>query len=266
MAANTNLKNALQDARLTLEEFAAILSVDPKSVGRWIAGTSTRTRVTVPPTVELDGESSTSPRPSTSDHLRAWADGDSPTAPDPVEFIAGSDGPVDILDTDTWFELAGPVADALIAHAAAGHQVRVASNAPLPNLAPLIRQAGIELRCVDANEPALIRTASALLIATRLGGFADQSAALFYVEADGSNGFYDRLDTLFETLWQDPVEIITTVDQLELYRTNAYDDLEDNIRADPKSELDNGGSSAARQPDVSRPPVQSAQPARRGPG
>jgi transcriptional regulator with XRE-family HTH domain len=280
MAANHNLKNALQDAGLTLEEFATILSVDPKSVGRWIAGTSTpypRHRAAISralaleeadlwpePTrraVELDGNPNAPSRASTAGRLRGWADSDDPTAPDPVEFIVGADGPIDVLDSDVWVQLSGPVANALIARAAGGHPVRVASSAPRPHLGSLLRQAGIELRCVDAQETDLIRANTTMLIATRLGGFADQAPALFHVEADGADALYDRLSTLFDTLWEDPVEIIATVDQLEAYRTNAYHDPEDDTDDEPESELDNSGSSAASQPDVSNAP-----PARRWPG
>jgi transcriptional regulator with XRE-family HTH domain len=283
MAANHNLKNALQDAGLTLEEFAAVLSVDPKSVGRWIAGTSTpypRHRAAISralaleeadlwpeharPTVELDGEPNTPARERISGRLRGWADSDDPTAPDPVELVTGADGPIDILDADIWVQLAGPVADAISAHAAAGHPVRVASGAPRPYMDSLIRQAGIQLRCVDAQETDLIRTNTTMLIATRLGAFADQAPALFHVEADGPDGLYDRLSTLFDTLWEDPVEIIATVDQLEAYRTNAYDDPEDDTDDDPESDGD--GSNAGAGSDVLSPSAESASPARRWPG
>lgn len=39
--ANENLKSALKNAGMTPEEFASIIQVDPKSVQRWIAGTTT---------------------------------------------------------------------------------------------------------------------------------------------------------------------------------------------------------------------------------
>ena len=35
---NENLQNALQQAGLTIEAFARVINVDPKSVGRWVSG------------------------------------------------------------------------------------------------------------------------------------------------------------------------------------------------------------------------------------
>jgi len=37
---DTNLKNALRRAGMTPEEFAEIVQVDPKTVQRWVAGTT----------------------------------------------------------------------------------------------------------------------------------------------------------------------------------------------------------------------------------
>jgi transcriptional regulator with XRE-family HTH domain len=283
MAVNQNLKNALQDAGLSLEEFASILAVDPKSVSRWVAGTSTpypRHRAAISralaldetelwpdqagSTVEVDGNPSTSLSAGTGMQFRVWGDSDDPSALDPVSFIEETSGPIDVLETGTWFELAGPVAAALIARAVAGDQVRVASTAPRPNLAHLIRQSGVQLRCVDVNDVAVIRCATTMLIASRLGGFADQPPALFHVEADGSDGLYDRLTALFDTIWDDPVETITTVEQLEDYRTNAYDDPDDDLGDDLGDDSD--PSSTGQQSDAVEPPGDGAPPARRWPG
>jgi transcriptional regulator with XRE-family HTH domain len=284
MAANHNLKNALQDAGLTLEEFAAILSVDPKSVGRWIAGTSTpyprhRTAISralaldeadlwpdrAARTVELDGQPHARSPADTASELRVWSDSQDASAPDPVSFIQQAAGPIDILDSDLWFYLAGPVADALIAHAGTGQPVRVATSAPRPNLAPLIGQPGIELCGVEESDVALIYTPSIMLIASRLGGFANQPPALFRATAAGADGLHDRLVNLFQTAWEDPVETITTIDQLENYRTNAYDEqLEDELDDDAEPKGDE--SPATRESYFLDPPPQSAPPARRWPG
>jgi len=46
--ANEQLKNALRRAGLTPEKFAEVVRVSPKTVGRWLAGTTTRTPGTAP--------------------------------------------------------------------------------------------------------------------------------------------------------------------------------------------------------------------------
>ncbi len=54
--ADTNLKNALRRAGLTPEEFAEIVRVDPKTVQRWVAGTTTpypRHRATIARALDL---------------------------------------------------------------------------------------------------------------------------------------------------------------------------------------------------------------------
>ncbi|MBV9363196.1 MAG: helix-turn-helix transcriptional regulator [Solirubrobacterales bacterium] len=39
--ADTNLKDALRRAGMTPEEFAEVVGVDPKTVQRWVAGSTT---------------------------------------------------------------------------------------------------------------------------------------------------------------------------------------------------------------------------------
>jgi transcriptional regulator with XRE-family HTH domain len=286
MAVNQNLKNALADAGLTVEEFASILAVDPKSVSRWIAGTSTpyprhRTAISralaldeamlwpdrAARTVELDGQPHLPPV-DTNSQLRVWSDSQDASAPDPVHFIQQASGPIDLLDSDLWFYLAGPVADALIAHASTGHPIRVATSAPRPNLAPLIRQPGVQLRCVDESDVALICTPTTMVIASRLGAVANQPPALFGATAAGADGLYDRLVNLFETAWEDPVEIITTIDQLEDYRNSGYNELEDDPDDDLDADAEPDGETrtASEQSDVLDPPAPSTPPARRWPG
>jgi hypothetical protein len=282
MAVNQNLKNALADAGLTVEEFASILAVDPKSVGRWIAGTSTpyprhRTAISralaldeavlwpdrASRTVELDGQPHLPPV-DTNSQLRVWSDSQDDSAPHPVTFIQQASGPIDLLDSDLWFYLAGPVADAVIAHAGTGQPVRVATSAPRPNLAPLIGQPGVQLRCVEESDVAVICTPTTMMIASRLGGVANQPPALFRAQAAGSDGLYDRLVNLFQTAWEDPVETITTIAQLEDYRNSAYSELEDDL--DDDAEPDGDESPATQPSDVLDPPAPSTPPARRWPG
>lgn len=240
MATNQNLKNALQDAGLTVEEFAAIIQVDPKTVGRWISGASTpypRHRVTITKALALkesdlwSDDSETDGRghgrsPVADDTIRVWAYSDDEDAPTPIELINRAGRLIDILHTELWFELAGPIMDALIARADAGCPVRILSTSPTPALKPLAGRQGIELRIGDtASFYTLIRADEALVFTFLLPGEMAEPPQLLEARP-GDGGVFDRLSDNFEQLWDSAAEVITDVDQLEEYRTNAYEELE----------------------------------------
>ena len=100
--ADTNLKNALRQAGMTPEEFAEIVRVDPKTVQRWVAGTTTpypRHRATIARALDLTEHQlwpdDTSPTPGAQDGRGAgsevtgtWAHDTDESAPDPIAFLS----------------------------------------------------------------------------------------------------------------------------------------------------------------------------------
>ncbi len=102
--ANENLKIALQRAGLTAEQFAEIISVDPKTVQRWVGGRTpyARHRATVARALDLAEHAlwpddvpppAANPdlhavdRESGSEVIGTWAYDTDPGAPDPVKFV-----------------------------------------------------------------------------------------------------------------------------------------------------------------------------------
>src|SRR5258707_1239227 len=108
--ANDNLKNALRRAGLTPEEFADIIRVDPKTVQRWLAGTTTpypRHRATIARALDMHEDDLWPPDPSESDQgdepavgdvTGVWGSGSDPGAPDPNTFLTETATRIDLLD------------------------------------------------------------------------------------------------------------------------------------------------------------------------
>src|SRR5947209_6516255 len=101
---NDKLKSAFQAAGLTVEEFAEIVGVDPKSVGRWLAGASTpypRHRASIARALDLPEdelwpentppparEPATDEPPAAGDVAASWGNQDNdPRAGDPLGLL-----------------------------------------------------------------------------------------------------------------------------------------------------------------------------------
>jgi transcriptional regulator with XRE-family HTH domain len=250
--ANQNLKNALQDAGLTTEQFAEIIQVDPKTVGRWIAGASTpyprhRAKITgalALPEAELwpeltDGSPATYGEQSgvpgqQNSSISAWASSSDESAPDPVDFIATGTGPIDLLAAGLWLDLPGPITHALLALAGAGRQIRLLAAVPTPGLKPLAGHERIQLRVGGQfHGHELIRTGETLIFIFPLPGEYTEPPPLVKLQRATDDDLFDRLTRNFEALWDDADKAITDPDQLEEYRTNADDDTGDT--ADPEA-------------------------------
>ena len=153
--ADTNLKNALRQAGMTPEEFAEIVRVDPKTVQRWVAGTTTpypRHRATIARALDLtehelwpDHASAPTPGPHLRDREQfagsevtgSWAYDTDEGAPDPITVLSDADGPVEFLDNGRGIPLTAELARALAEHAAAGQRVRILTSLPTRQLEAL---------------------------------------------------------------------------------------------------------------------------------
>ena len=111
--ANEHLKNALHRAGLTIEQFAEIINVDPKTVQRWVAGRTPypRHRATIARSLELPenelwpddvqppaGDSERE-RLTSGDVAGSWGRSNHPGAPAPITFLSEGAERVEILDT-----------------------------------------------------------------------------------------------------------------------------------------------------------------------
>jgi len=121
--ANENLKNALQNAGLTPEEFAQVIRVDPKKRARWVAGTTVPYPGIVPRSAVHSASQSMSCGPTRSPRRqRHRRTGTRPIAgneitgrpgptprrdrpPSSAAIIENSDGAIEILDNGTAIDL-----------------------------------------------------------------------------------------------------------------------------------------------------------------
>jgi lambda repressor-like predicted transcriptional regulator len=225
--ANEHLKNALRHAGLTVEQFAAIINVDPKTVQRWVAGRTPypRHRQTVARALDLTehelwphdvpppADPGPSDRPGTAEVTGSWGRTSDPGAPDPVTILADTVQRIDVLENDTGALLLIPgLLDTLHHRALDGSEVRVLTATPLPQLGPLIGQEGVELRIAAVRSaPALLRAGDTMLLTIPL---ADPGVpALLSLRRQNDDGIFDRLTDHFQTLG-DTARIPTSPTQL----------------------------------------------------
>jgi DNA-binding transcriptional regulator YdaS (Cro superfamily) len=240
--ATENLKNALQNAGLTPEEFADIIKVDPKSVQRWVDGPTKpypRNRAAIARALNLTEHDlwpeATPPQTihagagerqgAASEVTGTWASATGEEAPDPVALIQNSDGAIDLLDNGRGIELTTPLRDTLVEQANAGRHVRLLTCLPKRRLEPLIGHRQIEVRVIDAcPDHSLFRARGTMLLTFNLAGDGDQAPPLLKLTRTTDGGLFDRLANNFEALWEYTDATLTDAKQLDAYLTNIDED------------------------------------------
>ncbi|MGO9789282.1 MAG: helix-turn-helix transcriptional regulator [Solirubrobacteraceae bacterium] len=275
--ANHNLKHALQQAGLTPEEFAEVVRVDPKTVQRWLAGTTTpyaRHRATIARALDMTEhqlwpdetpQATSGSGPAVNDEAAGsevagtWAYDTEENAPDPIAFILQAQEAIDLLDNGRGIALTAALVSALAEQATAGRHVRLLTYLPKPRLEPLIGHQQIEIRVIDpAPEHSLLRIGEAMLLTFNLAAERDRSPPLLKLQRTVGGGLFDRLADNFDTLWADPEEILTDLQQLDAYLTNADED--DGFDDEDGTDLSEPNELAAAKPP--RPAAQAGKPAR----
>ncbi len=264
--ANDNLKNALRQAGLTPEEFAAIVRVDPKTVQRWVAGATTpypRHRATIARALDLtEHQLWPSETPSAtpgsgpvaadaatgSEVTDTWAYDDE-TAPDPIAFIATADGAIDLIDNGRGIALTDGLLRALAVQASAGRHVRLLTSLPKPRLEPLIGHEQTEIRVIDVGpDHSLLRAGDVMLLTINLAAEGDQPPPLLKLQRTADSRLFDRLADNFDRLSDNADETLTDLQQLDAYLTNAdEDDIDDEDGTDP-AELSELAAAEAQPP------------------
>jgi DNA-binding transcriptional regulator YdaS (Cro superfamily) len=238
--ANENLKNALQDAGLTAEQFAEIIAVDPKTVQRWVSGrtpypkhrvtvaraldlsehalwpddvpapTATATPPTVtatPPTVTATPPTATATPPAAPDAddganevVRSWGGRADPRIVEMRELFPSARHEIDLLDAGGSL-LAQPQMIAKLCQSAdLGLRVRVLTASDVLGIESLARHPGVQLRVSDTP------LAHSLVRADQTTFFAIWLAAqdtmpTFQLQRRRDHGLFDRLQEHFDTLW-----------------------------------------------------------------
>jgi lambda repressor-like predicted transcriptional regulator len=222
--ANENLKNALETAGLTVEQFADIIQVDPKSVQRWVTGPTIpypRHRAKIASALDLsehdlwperapkpsaaEPNQTQSPRVNIGGVTGVWAYANDAGAPDPVAFVANATAPIDVLDSSCEIQITAQLTDVLRDHAAAGHPVRILTDGRAPHWEPLLTDQLIELYvCEIPGEYWLLKTDERMVLAINL----EQQPAgalpppLLELTAASGDGLFRRLAAKFEELWK----------------------------------------------------------------
>jgi len=269
--ANENLKNALQNAGLTPEEFAQVIRVDPKSVQRWVAGTTVpypRHRAAISRALGLSEHElwpDEIPAPAADTGARehspiagneitgTWAYATDETAPDPVAIIENSDGAIEILDNGTAIDLTTTLVDALTEQANNGRHVRLLTCAPTRRLEPLAGHKNVELRVIHGSiGHSLLLVSDTMLLTVNLTGEANQPPLLLKLTLIADGGVFERLVENLDALWNDAEETITNPEQLDAYLTDTGDwdeDVEEDLPNEPEpDELRATDSSHAAEP------------------
>ncbi|MGI8715397.1 MAG: helix-turn-helix domain-containing protein [Solirubrobacteraceae bacterium] len=245
--ANENLKNALEHAGMTVEQFAEIIQVDPKTVQRWVSGTTVpypRNRGTVaralglsardlwpdemplslPVSVSVTADPVGPDRVPEGDLVGSWGNGEDLGAPSLLAFIAGARNRLDVLD-DRGELLRRPGAvEALLARADAGCEIRLLSVQALRRLGALIGHQNIEVRLAVNERPGLLRAGEAMLVTLALSGQLDMSPVVLQLARRVDGGLHDRFAAWFEQAWDHPEEILTDPAQLDAHLRNDEDD------------------------------------------
>lgn len=253
--ANETLKNRLTDAGLTPEEFADVIQVDPKTVGRWLAGTTTpyprhRARISralgltehelwpdeIPaPTAENGHRESNSV--GGNEITGAWAYTTDEHAPNPGAIIENTGGAIEILDNGIGVEITSALVAALVEQANNGRQVRLLTCAPTRRLQPLIGHQHVELRVIHGTVGhSLILVGDIMLLTFNLTGEANQPPLVLKLTLIAGGGIFERLVDNLDAFWDDADETITGPQQIDAYLTNVDQDDDDEQKSGDRSE------------------------------
>ena len=212
---NENLKNALTDAGMTAEDLAQIIRVDPKTVGRWLAGASTpypRHRANIaralnltetdlwpePVTATIENHSGSSGTSQVGDVVGSWGHATDPDAPNYIPLLAGATTEIDILDTGAL--LLPAIIPTLDERARAGCEIRILTRATHDTLNKIGGLESFAVRtAATLNLPTLFRADHTMLLTIPIA--SDQPPVLFQLEHRTKNGAFNRIQQQFQTLW-----------------------------------------------------------------
>lgn len=235
--ANEHLRSAIRAAGLTVEEFADIIAVDPKTAQRWISGRTpyARHRVTIsraldrpehelwpdtidPPPASTEPDSA---RPSTGLVTIALEHG-TPAPADPAELLGAATAEAFIIDTVGDLLDRPEILAAIHALPAHGCSTRVifkgAELADPPTLNP-----SVEMRTFTEWMPlyAIIRADEQLLL--RLDLLDDLPRPWLHLQRAAAPDVFDRLVAHCDFLWDNASE---------------FDPADDNAAADDQDDAD----------------------------
>lgn len=283
----SHLAVRLDAAGLTVEQFADIVGVDPKTVQRWVAGRTPHRRHRAAAARALDTSehdlwpdeipAAAGEDPARrGDVIASWAMADQPGAPDLAEVVASAGGPVEVLDNANRLLGDELMIAALIQAASQTSPVRVLVDAPHRELVALVGVEHLTLLVAEhLGGCAMIRAGERMLVLFDLVAQAtpdqDRDARpLLELSASTDAGLFARMADYFEDLCDQADEPVVSDRQLNEYLIDSAGI--DEYTGEPSDDLflpPTGADRAAEHPDSAAPePTEqtpSAPPARRWP-
>ena len=286
---NDRLADAISASGVTLEAFAGIVGVDPKSVGRWvntgtvpharrrraIARALNTTEHELWPELAADKPAGDS-NPADSDHTTGntgrgagdvtgtWASPEQPDAPDLVALINTTEGPIDILDPYGRLEIIPGLIELLAVHAAAGRQVRVITDQDTPGYGTLTDATGIQIAAGQIHmDTWFIQTDERMIAGINLPAETLQfNCPLIELNATTPGGLAERLRDLFAGLWETAPY---TYSMSEPDRQTAATATNDAARSKARQPGSHAGQRPPAKPPASTPPGAAGAAAGAGP-
>jgi transcriptional regulator with XRE-family HTH domain len=252
---NDNLRHALASAGISGDELADLLRVDPRTVRRWLTGQPPypRHRQKIARALELTEHDLwpdlTPPATRTNgqvlpaETITAYAHLDDPDAPTTVTLISSATERIELLD-ETLHPLLSQagVPELLISKASQGCSIRILVELPVPCLAPLLNQPGIEIYAIENGWPlAIHRADQQMLIILQPDGLPDERPVLLHLTRQAAGRVFDRLAQHYESTWDTAIEPIETEGDIDRY-----------LFEDEPEETRRGGDHD--QPDEAQPP------------
>jgi hypothetical protein len=240
-------------------------------VQRWVAGTTTpypRHRATIARALDLTEHElwpDAAPPPTpVSDPSDAdpgvgievsgiWAYASDSTAPDTITFLSQTDGPIDLLENLRGIQLTPELTRALADHAAAGRQIRILTNRPIRRVEPLLGLEHVEVRFIEYLEHSLLRAGDAMLLALILDYEAEKPPPLLELHRSTDGGLFGRLLDNLDTIANNAEGALTTAEQLDRYRTNHDDEIDEN--EEDRTELSETSHGPAAEPSAPDAPA-----------
>ncbi len=228
---NDNLRSALSQAGISGDELAELITVDPRTVRRWLTGQPPypRHRAKIARALDLTEHDlwpeTATPSPAADAHvlaseaILAFPHVDDAGAPNTVMLISSATERIELLDESLHKLLTQPgVPDLLTSKASQGCSVRILLESPATSLTPLLNQNGIEIQTVEAfGRVAIHRADQQMLVTLKLDDGPDQRPVLLHLTQQRPGGLFDRLAGHYEKLWGTAIEPIRTERDIDRY-------------------------------------------------
>lgn len=212
---NQHLKDALSQAGLTIEQFAEIIEVDPKTVQRWVSGRTPypRHREKIAHALDLTEHqlwpdaaptaADTDPdRPGVEEITGLWPAGAEDGAPETIDLLDQPVHEVNIIDLDGNVLAGAALCTALRHQADANHTaIRIITAHNTPEINALADHEQVQIITVPrrASYASFIRVDDTILIEYFLAN--TRSYPVIRVERCTDHGFFDHLTASFNATW-----------------------------------------------------------------